>query len=352
LEDVVCWLPGGKSFVILDHQQFCDKVLKVTFHHCNYKSFEKQLNNWNFRRELNESGGKAYSHPNFLRGRKSLCQNMTSKSTKPKKVDNGDSRNRIVDMTSGTVRELPLIATPGADDRASALAEAVAKAVANAGGSPVASGAAITAPPNTNNYNNNVLTTISAAPSDATNVNFLSLPSPLAAVAAASSPVAASAALMNALQKRVAANSAMTASTTKNVAAVVPTCKESILATSCSEDLAVALAKATVRRFAALERMQLQQQFQRQQRALLLEQQKLEAQHRKQYQAKMQLLLAAHHQRQQQQQQQQEKLSATTSLSSATVTATPSALLLEKILADKKEQEERVAALLALRLPR
>jgi hypothetical protein len=45
LENVVSWLPGGKGFMIHDNQQFCEKVLKATFHHCNYKSFEKQLNN-------------------------------------------------------------------------------------------------------------------------------------------------------------------------------------------------------------------------------------------------------------------------------------------------------------------
>jgi hypothetical protein len=85
LEDIVSWLPGGKGFGIHNHELFCSKVLKATFNHSNFKSFEKQLNNWNFTKESTVAGGKAYSNPNFMRGRKSLCQNMTSKSTRTKK---------------------------------------------------------------------------------------------------------------------------------------------------------------------------------------------------------------------------------------------------------------------------
>jgi hypothetical protein len=95
MEDVVSWLPGGKGFCIHNHELFCSKVLKATFNHSNYKSFEKQLNNWNFKREVNDSS-KAYSNPNFMRGRKSLCQNMTSKSTrtsKPQRSSNNYNNN-------------------------------------------------------------------------------------------------------------------------------------------------------------------------------------------------------------------------------------------------------------------
>jgi hypothetical protein len=81
LEDIVSWLPGGKGFRVHNHELFCKKVLKAIFNHSNYKSFEKQLNNWGFQREATCTG-KSYSNPNFVRGRKSLCQAMTSKSTR------------------------------------------------------------------------------------------------------------------------------------------------------------------------------------------------------------------------------------------------------------------------------
>jgi hypothetical protein len=269
---------------------------------------------------------------------------MTSKSTRTKKAaditrtDNGSSSGttKIVDTTNGVVTGGVDTPTPGADGRAKALVEAFAKAATGAGGSPLVTAAPATAPHNTTNDP----TTNLAAVAGANNVRFLDLQRRLAAVAA-SSPVAASA-LMNAIQKRVAAKSAMTVN-----AAGATTPNESALSTSSSEDLAVALAKATVRRFAALERLQLEQQFQRQQRALLLEHQKLDAHHKKQYQANMQLLLAANHMRQQ---QQEALLSSSSSSNPETTSSSPT--MLEKLLADRKEQEERAAALLALRLPR
>ncbi|KAL3915120.1 MAG: hypothetical protein SGILL_005797, partial [Bacillariaceae sp.] len=80
LEHIVSWLPGGKGFQIHDQQAFCKQVLKPTFNHSNFKSFEKQLNNWSFTKETTAGeNAKAYSNPNFQRGRKSLCQSMTSK---------------------------------------------------------------------------------------------------------------------------------------------------------------------------------------------------------------------------------------------------------------------------------
>jgi hypothetical protein len=337
LEDVVCWLPGGKGFVIHDHQQFCDKVLKATFRHCNYKSFEKQLNNWNFRRDLNESSGKAYSHPHFLRGRKSLCQNMTSKTTRSKKAETtrtGTCTSRIVDTTNGTVTNV--VSTPGADDRAKALVEAFAKAGTKARGSPRASAAQTPQHPS-NVPSTNITETCGS------NIRLLDLQRRLAGVAA-TSPNAASA-LLNALHQHLAAKSAMTAATAATTLAT--TTQESALAISSSEDPAVALAKATVQRFAALERLQLQQRFQHQQRALLLEQKKLEIQREKEYQANMDLLIAAHLNR-----QHQRLPEVSLSPSSAAMLSEPSAALLEKLLIDRKEQEERAAALLALRLPR
>jgi hypothetical protein len=87
LEDVVSWLPGGKGFSVHNHPEFCKHVLKPTFAHSNFKSFEKQLNNWGFQRSVNEDGSKSYSNPSFIRGRKSLCQTMTSKSTLKKAAE-------------------------------------------------------------------------------------------------------------------------------------------------------------------------------------------------------------------------------------------------------------------------
>ncbi|KAG7345149.1 HSF-type DNA-binding protein [Nitzschia inconspicua] len=304
LDDVVAWLPGGKGFIIHDQDQFCKRVLRETFNHNNYKSFEKQCGNWMYKREVTEKGAKIFSHPNFLRGRKSLCQSMTSKSTRSKKSEvvakKTSSEPKIKPET--VARE---ISTLEADDRSATLVAALAQAVATQQQqSPVAAAA-----------------------------SRLELRNRLAAVAA-SSPAAANA-LMNALQKRVAAKSAIAAA----VAASAPP----------SNDLAVVLAKAAVHRSATLERLQLQQEFQRQQQALLLEQQKVEAEHQQQYEAHIQLLLAAHQKRQEQLQQQHLQKEASKLIS---VPAPSATTFLQEIVKDRKEQEERAAALLALRVPR
>ncbi|KAG7369991.1 HSF-type DNA-binding protein [Nitzschia inconspicua] len=305
LDDVVAWLPGGKGFIIHDQDQFCKRVLRETFNHNNYKSFEKQCGNWMYKREVTEKGAKIFSHPNFLRGRKSLCQSMTSKSTRSKKSEvvakKTSSEPKIKPET--VAQETP---TLEADDRSASLVAALAQAVVSQQQqSPVAAAA-----------------------------SRLELRNRLAAVAA-SSPAAANA-LMNALQKRVAAKSAIAAAA---VAAAAPP----------SNDLAVVLAKAAVHRSAALERLQLQQEFQRQQQALLLEQQKVEAEHQQQYEAHIQLLLAAHQKRQEQLQQQHLQKEASKQIS---VPAPSATTFLQEIVKDRKEQEERAAALLALRVPR
>jgi HSF-type DNA-binding len=297
LTDVAAWLPGGKAFAIFDQEKFSQTILREVFRHGNFRSFLKQTSNWGFDRSTDEKGNAIFSHELFQRGRKSLCQGMVSKSTRTKTAETA-KKTVSNDLSAGTAKALP---TPGADERSAALATALAKAMGRAGGSPAAAQAQQPV----------------SAPS-----RLLELRNHLANVAA-SSPAAANA-LMVALQKRVAAKSAMAAAATN---ANIPS----------SEDLAVALAKAAVQRSAALERFQLQQEFQRQQQALLREHQKLEAQQQQQYEANLQLLLAAHQNRQQQ---------------NAPAPAAPSTALLDKLVKDRKEEEERAAALLALRVPR
>lgn len=83
LDSIISWTPGGKAFCVHKHELFCKKILKIAFSHSSYKSFEKQLKNWSFQSYHSETG-RVYSNPNFMRGRKSLCIEMSNKNTKTK----------------------------------------------------------------------------------------------------------------------------------------------------------------------------------------------------------------------------------------------------------------------------
>jgi hypothetical protein len=45
----VAWLPRGNGFVILDKQEFLEKIIPVYFNLTLMKSFTRQLNLWGFK---------------------------------------------------------------------------------------------------------------------------------------------------------------------------------------------------------------------------------------------------------------------------------------------------------------
>jgi hypothetical protein len=280
LEHIVSWLPGGKGFQIHDDEAFCKQVLKPTFNHSNYKSFEKQLNNWNF----TKVNARAYSNPNFQRGRKSLCQSMTSKSTRTKKsvtaaAEAPKSTYNAAAAANDHTIVTPALAAAMANEEA-ARAQQLATAAAAAG----------------------VSTATSLAPS----LEHLDANSKVALIAA--------------LQQRLAG----------------------------SEAQKLALVRALVRK-SALDQLKLQQQFQRQQQALLADLQV--GQHLREADLQ-QLLLAAHQRQQQSESQHQQQLQQQQASANAALSPSPSTALLQKLATDQEEQKERAAALLALRVGR
>ena len=83
---VVSWLPDGKTFRVHDKERFVNHIMQRYFDQTKYKSFQRQLNMWGFRRPLSGPEKNGYSHQHFVRGRPSLCCRMqrTKKSTKSK----------------------------------------------------------------------------------------------------------------------------------------------------------------------------------------------------------------------------------------------------------------------------
>uniref|UniRef100_A0A7S4SHJ4 HSF-type DNA-binding domain-containing protein n=1 Tax=Ditylum brightwellii TaxID=49249 RepID=A0A7S4SHJ4_9STRA len=75
-DNVVAWLPDGKSFVILDPDEFVSKRLPYAFKKCKYSSFTQKLNRWGFVRMASGTGVGCFHHQLFQKGRIDLCLMM------------------------------------------------------------------------------------------------------------------------------------------------------------------------------------------------------------------------------------------------------------------------------------
>lgn len=75
--NIVSWLPDQHSFRVHNVENFVNHVMKRFFKQTKYKSFQRQLNMWGFDRILSGPGKGGYSHTYFVRGKPSLCCQMT-----------------------------------------------------------------------------------------------------------------------------------------------------------------------------------------------------------------------------------------------------------------------------------
>jgi hypothetical protein len=72
-ETIVAWLADGKSFVVVEPDAFCDKVLSKAFKGGKYSSFVRKLNRWGFGRLVSGTGMDCFHHPLFQRNRMDRC---------------------------------------------------------------------------------------------------------------------------------------------------------------------------------------------------------------------------------------------------------------------------------------
>ena len=72
MKQIVRWSPNGQSFVILDKDQFVEKVLEKYFPtNKSYHSFTRRLNRWGFFKNT-----AMFSHPSFQRDRPNLLKQI------------------------------------------------------------------------------------------------------------------------------------------------------------------------------------------------------------------------------------------------------------------------------------
>ena len=61
-QDIISWLPHGRSWRILQQKAFEERVIPVFFRHGRYSSFARQVNGWGFRRITHGSDYNSYYH--------------------------------------------------------------------------------------------------------------------------------------------------------------------------------------------------------------------------------------------------------------------------------------------------
>ena len=75
--DIITWLPDGKSFTIVRPKAFVADILPDHFKQAKYSSFTRKLHRWGFQRHLRGEEAGAFFHKLFQRGRLDLVEKMT-----------------------------------------------------------------------------------------------------------------------------------------------------------------------------------------------------------------------------------------------------------------------------------
>ena len=61
-DDIITWLPHGRSWTIHNQKAFEERVIPLYFRHGRFASFARQVNGWGFRRVTQGSDYKSYYH--------------------------------------------------------------------------------------------------------------------------------------------------------------------------------------------------------------------------------------------------------------------------------------------------
>eukprot|EP00934_Nitzschia_sp_Nitz4_P000002 Nitzschia sp. Nitz4//NODE_540_length_12935_cov_73.125932//8476//9330//NITZ4_additional_000078-RA//1//CDS//3329531963//2//frame0 len=84
--DIISWLPGGKSFKVHRKEEFVNTFLPAFSNASKFKSFQRNLNLWNFHTVSKGPDKGVCSHPHFIQGKPELIQQMKRVSVKGTRV--------------------------------------------------------------------------------------------------------------------------------------------------------------------------------------------------------------------------------------------------------------------------
>jgi hypothetical protein len=112
--DVISWLQDGKSFKVHDKHRFANEIMAAYFETSKYKSFQKNLNIWEFKTVATSSSGylpdrsprtlgECY-HPLFVRDFPALSERMKRVVAKNKngKINNVKKNNIAPSLSSAS----------------------------------------------------------------------------------------------------------------------------------------------------------------------------------------------------------------------------------------------------------
>ena len=105
-EDIVRWTKEGDAFIILNENQFSDKVLPKYFKTKKFTTFIRQLNIYGFRKTKYMNEELCFTHKDFRRDNKRLLLNMKRKTSKNKHSEKRSSSSESSYITREEVMQL------------------------------------------------------------------------------------------------------------------------------------------------------------------------------------------------------------------------------------------------------
>jgi hypothetical protein len=95
-DDIVSWQPGGKSFKVLQPDRFAADIMQNYFNQTKYKSFQRQLNIYGFRRVHHGPNKGGSAHRLFSEDKPELSYLITRRASNPKASTSFDDMVRDV----------------------------------------------------------------------------------------------------------------------------------------------------------------------------------------------------------------------------------------------------------------
>ncbi|CAJ1964568.1 unnamed protein product [Cylindrotheca closterium] len=116
--NIVSWLPDGLHFKVHDSVAFMEKIVPQFFKQKSYKSFQRQLHIYGFKRILKGPLQGAFHHPKFIKGNRQLTHDIdrikapvARKNAKPAITSKSSSRKEMGQSSEEPWSSVPKAAT-------------------------------------------------------------------------------------------------------------------------------------------------------------------------------------------------------------------------------------------------